>query len=394
MHGRRARAGAVRRGVLPAVVLAVVMAVCLGTLPWTAGGGGSGRYASGETGYARMSPWWWGGGGEDSATLVQRDRAAPREVREAIAARHGVTVEAVEGSTDPAVRAELDAVRPRFWLGSDLLGRSVLVRLLAGGAVSLAVGLGAAGIAVVIGVAYGAAAGYAGGRVDAVMMRVVDVLYGLPTVLLVVLLAVASDAAVDNYVNRNGARRAWVTAQAAEVGGAGDAKLAAHLEAEAAKLFPPRVLPVSRTAVDLGLLFAAIGGVGWLTMARVIRGQVLSLKGRPFVEAARAVGASPARIFARHLLPNLVGPIVVYATLMVPQAMLSESFLSFLGMGVKAPLPSWGTLCADGLPELNPYRSNWWLLVFPCVMLGGTLLMLNFVGEGLRERLDPKGKGR
>lgn len=352
------------RGVLPLGVVLVVVALCVGTLPWTAWSGREAGYAAGETAWARVGP-WWAPGREDSA--------------------------------ERAERAELGAARPRFWLGSDALGRSVLMRLLAGGAVSLTVGLGAAGIAVVIGVAYGATAGYVGGRVDAVMMRAVDVLYGLPTVLLVVLLAVASDAAVDNYVNRNGARRDWVAAQMKEAGGVGasvDAKLAGLLEAEAAKLFPPRALPVSRTAVDLGLLFAAIGGVGWLTMARVIRGQVLSLKGRPFVEAARAVGASPGRIFVKHLLPNLVGPIVVYATLMVPQAMLQESFLSFLGMGVKAPLPSWGTLCAEGLTELNPYKSNWWLLVFPCVMLGGTLLMLNFVGEAVRERLDPKGRGR
>jgi ABC-type dipeptide/oligopeptide/nickel transport system permease subunit len=220
------------------------------------------------------------------------------------------------------------------------------------------------------------------------MMRVVDVLYGLPTVLVVVLLAVASDAAVDRYVNRNGARREWVEARLV----AGSDRAA--IEAEAARVFPPRDLPVPRVVVDLSLLFVAIGGVGWLTMARVVRGQVLTLKARPFVEAARAAGASPARVLARHILPNLVGPVVVYGALMVPQAMLQESFLSFLGMGVKAPLPSWGTLCADGLAEVNPYRSHWWLLVFPGVMLGGTLLVMNFVGEAVRERVDPKGKGR
>ncbi len=129
-------------------------------------------------------------------------------------------------------------------------------------------------------------------------------------------------------------------------------------------------------------------------MSRVVRGQVLSLKSRPFVEAARAAGASPARIFVRHLLPNLVGPIVVYATLTVPQAILQESFLSFLGIGIKPPLPSWGNMASDGLSELNAYRSHWWLLVTPCAMLALTLLALNFLGEALREMLDPKGRAR
>ena len=138
------------------------------------------------------------------------------------------------------------------------------------------------------------------------------------------------------------------------------------------------------------MLLVAIGGVSWLTMARVVRGQVLSLKGQPFIEAARAMGVGWFGQFHRHLLPNLVGPIIVYATLMVPQAILQESFLSFLGIGVKPPLPSWGNLAAEGLPELNLYKSYWWLLAFPCLLLGSTLLALNFVGEMLRERFDPK----
>jgi oligopeptide transport system permease protein len=145
----------------------------------------------------------------------------------------------------------------------------------------------------------------------------------------------------------------------------------------------------------MATLLIAIGGVSWLTMARVIRGQVLSLKQQPFIEAARALGLSTPRIFFRHLLPNLVGPIIVYATLTVPQAILQESFLSFLGIGVKPPLPSWGNLAAEGLVELNPYQSNWWLLLFPCLLLAITLLSLNFLGEGLRDALDPKrSRGR
>jgi oligopeptide transport system permease protein len=148
-----------------------------------------------------------------------------------------------------------------------------------------------------------------------------------------------------------------------------------------------------RSVVDVVVLLVAIGGVSWLTMARVVRGQVLSLKSQPFMEAARAMGVGWFGQFRRHLLPNLVGPIIVYATLTVPQAILQESFLSFLGIGVKPPLPSWGNLAADGLSELNPVRSNWWLLAFPCVLLGMTLLALNVLGEGMREAFDPK-RGR
>lgn len=377
------------------MLLALIVVVCVGSLPWGVGGEGGGRYSSGETAYARMAPWWWGEGEVDEVTARQRDRGLSETERSEVAVNATMTLRDLETTEDPGVRADLRRRWPSFVLGSDVLGRSLAWRLLVGGAISLLVGLGASAVAVVIGVTYGAMAGYAGGRVDSVMMRVVDVMYGLPTVLLVVLLAVASDAAVDNYVNRNGERRAWVERHAEAAGVlASDGLAMAALEKRAAEEHAPRELPVARTAIDLTLLFAAIGGVSWLTMARVIRGQVISLKARPFVDAARAVGASPTRIFVKHLLPNLVGPIVVYATLMVPQAILQESFLSFLGMGVKPPLPSWGTLAADALPELNPYRSNWWLLVFPCGMLGVTLVSLNFVGEGLRERLDPKGRGR
>jgi oligopeptide transport system permease protein len=141
---------------------------------------------------------------------------------------------------------------------------------------------------------------------------------------------------------------------------------------------------------DVGILLAAIAGVSWLSMARVIRGQVLSLKSQPFMEAARALGVPWRRQFTRHLLPNLAGPIIVYATLTVPVAILQESFLSFLGIGIKPPLPSWGNLAAEGLRELNTFKSYWWLLLFPCLLLGTTLLALNFVGEGLREAIDPK----
>jgi len=139
------------------------------------------------------------------------------------------------------------------------------------------------------------------------------------------------------------------------------------------------------------VLFLAIGLVSWLTMARVVRGQVLSLRSQPFIEAARALGLPERRIFFKHLLPNLVGPITVYATLTIPQAILQESFLSFLGIGVNAPMATWGSLAADGLqPALNPIVSHWWLLLFPCLLLAITLLSLNFLGDGLRDLFDPK----
>jgi oligopeptide transport system permease protein len=145
--------------------------------------------------------------------------------------------------------------------------------------------------------------------------------------------------------------------------------------------------PIARQAIDLVILVVAIGGLSWLTVARVIRGQVLSLKARPFMESCTAIGMGRSRRFWMHLVPNLSGPIVVYAALAVPSAILSESFLSFLGLGVREPLPSWGNLAAAGLPELNPVVSRWWLLVFPCLLIALTLLSLNLVGDWVRDRL-------
>ncbi len=243
--------------------------------------------------------------------------------------------------------------------GSDGLGRSLLPRCLLGGAISLGIGLSSALIAVVIGVTVGSVAGYRGGRLDAVLMRSVDVLYGLPYVLLVVLINLALKPALTRGAN-------WV-------------------------------LPADQAAgaADVLTLLLAIGSVSWLTLSRVVRGQVLSLRGQPFVEAARACGAGPGHIMRRHLLPNLIGPIVVYTTLTVPMAILQESFLSFLGIGVQPPLPSWGNLAADGMEALSGLsyaggRSAWWLLVWPCLLLGLTLLSLNFLGDALRDQLDPR----
>ncbi len=234
--------------------------------------------------------------------------------------------------------------------GTSKLGQSLLGQCLTGGVISLMIGFAAAAISVVLGVTVGLVAGYRGGWLDAVLMRIVDILYALPYILMVILFKMALEPILDRKLNS--------------------------------------------MASNLTVLFLSIGLVSWLTMARVIRGQVLSLRTLPFIEAARAAGVPQWRIFVRHLLPNLVGPIVVYATLTVPQAILQESMLSFLGIGIQKPLPTWGSLASEGLSlALNPVQSRWWLLVFPCTLLAVTLLALNFVGDGLRDALDPKRDG-
>lgn len=235
-------------------------------------------------------------------------------------------------------------------MGTDRLGHGILARCLIGGTISLTIGVSAAAISVGLGVAIGLLAGFSGGWVDAVLMRTVDVLFGLPYILLVILLKIALEDPLKKHLFHG-----------------------------------------ASSAANLVVLFLAIGLVSWLEMSRVIRGQVLSLRSLPFIEAAHAAGLSRWRIFTRHLLPNLVGPIIVYATLTVPMAILQESFLSFLGVGVQPPLPTWGSLAADGLmPALNPIVSRWWLLLFPCTLLAVTLLSLNFLGDGLRDLFDPK----
>lgn len=235
-----------------------------------------------------------------------------------------------------------------LWFGTDQQARSLLGRCLLGGAISLGIGVAAAVISLVLGVSVGLLAGYRGGWIDSLLMRLVDILFGLPYILLVILFKIA-------------------------------------LERPFTELFH------SNQTANLIVLFLAIGLVSWLTMARVVRGQVLSLRSQPFIEACRAAGLPGRRIFTRHLLPNLIGPIIVYATLIIPQAILQESFLSFLGIGIQPPLPTWGSLASDGLmPALNPIYHRWWMLVIPCTLLGITLLSLNFVGDGLRDVFDPK----
>ncbi len=259
-----------------------------------------------------------------------------------VAAACFVTAATTEAGAGVSKAEEAAVGQPHPWspsrshpFGTDTNGRDLLRRTLAGGAISLVVGLAAAAVSVVIGTFYGAIAGQAGGATDRWMMRVVDTLYGLPYILLVILLLVYAQ------------QKFWV-------------------------------------------LFVAIGAVSWLTMGRIVRGQVLRLRQEEYVTAARALGAGPGRILVRHLLPNLVGPIIVCATLTVPAAILQESFLSFLGLGVSAPQASWGTLASDAVDAVNPVVNCWWLLFFPCLFLGLTLLCMNFVGDGLRDAFDPK----
>jgi oligopeptide transport system permease protein len=219
------------------------------------------------------------------------------------------------------------------WLGTDIFGRDVLTQIMYGGRISLAVGFIATAVALVIGVTWGAVAGYVGGRVDAVMMRLVDILYALPFMIFIVLLMV---------------------------------------------VFGRNIL----------LLFLAIGAVEWLTMARIMRSQVQSLRQQEFVEAAVSVGLSPAAIIRKHVVPNALGPIIVYTTLTIPSVMLLEAFLSFLGLGIQPPATSWGLLISYGAETMEEYP---WLLIFPGCALTLTLFSLNFLGDGLRDALDVRG---
>lgn len=260
-----------------------------------------------------------------------------------------VPLSAFVGDETPSAMTRF-AYRLTSWFGHDDLGRSLFYRVCPGLLVSLGIGLSAAAIAGVVGALWGATAGIVGGRLDRVMMRVVDVLYGLPYILMVILLKIALTEPLS------------------------------------------RLFGGPTVTADLAVLLFAIGGVSWLTMARVVRGQVLALKAEPYVEAARATGASTFYILRRHMLPNLIGPILTYTTLVVPQAILQESFLSFLGIGVQAPTPSLGRLASDGIEAVNTFVGFWWLIVFPCAALVLALVSLNFIGDALRDAFDPKSK--
>lgn len=224
-----------------------------------------------------------------------------------------------------------------YWMGTDPNGRDLMVRTFMGGRVSFAVGLLATGVSLLIGVAYGATSGFMGRKVDSAMMRFVDVLYGLPHMFMVII--------VMAYMGRN-----------------------------------------------FIVVFMVLGCFSWMTMSRIVRGQVLSLKEKEYVEAARALGVPTPSIIIRHMIPNILGPVIVYTTLTVPSVMLQEAFLSFLGLGIGEPHTSWGLLISDGAGALNPLRVYWWLVVFPGLMLAITLFCLNAVGDGLRDAFDVQQK--
>jgi oligopeptide transport system permease protein len=242
------------------------------------------------------------------------------------------------GYADQQLEKQRQAPSAEHWFGTDGLGRDLLARCLVGGRVSLAVGLVGTLVSVIIGVAYGAIAGYKGGRTDNLMMRCVDVLYGLPYILFVVLIMAMMGRDIS---------------------------------------------PTQRIIA----MFIALGAVQWLTMARIVRGEVVALRERAFVEAARAAGARHGRILFRHIVPNLAGVVIVYTSLTVPQIMLQEAFLSFLGLGVQQPLPSWGSLIRDGAEVIG---DTWWLVVLPGGMFTTVLFALNFIGDGLRDAFDPQ----
>ncbi len=249
--------------------------------------------------------------------------------------------------------AQFEAPTSNHWFGTDVHGRDLLTRIFYGARISLVVGAVGALVSLIIGVAWGAIAGYVGGKTDNLMMRAVDILYALPSIIFVIVLKSTFEKQLAGWLSKT------FSVQTA-------------------------------TYASMVFLFIGLGAVSWLTMARIVRGQVLSLRGRNFVEASRTLGASHARILWKHILPNIYGIIIVYLTLTVPAIILYESFLSYLGLGIQPPQASWGSLIAEAVQEINPIRVYWWLLVFPGTMLVATLLALNFLGDGLRDAFDPR----
>lgn len=249
--------------------------------------------------------------------------------------------------------AQFSAPNATYWWGTDIHGRDVMTRVFAGTRLSLLVGAVGAGVSLVIGVLWGMVAGYAGGRLDGALMRLVDVLYSMPSIVFVIVLITTLEDHLKGVLNR--------------------------------------LSPQAGGLARMLFLFVGLGAVSWLTMARIVRGQVLSLRTRPFVMASRSLGASHARILLHHILPNVAGVVIVYLTLTVPSIVLYESFLSYLGLGIQPPQASLGTLIAEGAAQINPIRTYWWLIAFPGGVLASALLALNLLGDGLRDALDPRG---
>jgi oligopeptide transport system permease protein len=258
-------------------------------------------------------------------------------------------------SYSPTAVSDLQTIPPsaQNWFGTDVHGRDLLTRIFYGARISLLVGAVGAAVSLVIGVLWGALAGYLGGRWDSFLMRIVDILYSMPSIVFVIVLITTLETLFKNW-------------------------LAAHFSPEAANL------------ARLLFLFFGLGAVSWLTMARIVRGQVLALRNRAFIDASRSLGASHTRIIFRHILPNVYGVIIVYLTLTIPGVILYESFLSYLGLGIQAPQASLGSLLAEGAAQINPIRIYWWMIVFPGAMLTSMLLALNFTGDGLRDAFDPR----
>lgn len=255
----------------------------------------------------------------------------------ALACAFGPIIAGWFGLDATSIDTRLGATPPSsaHWFGTDVLGRDMLVRVMMGGRIAIIVAITATAVALVIGVTYGAIAGYIGERTDYVMMRFVDVLYGFPTIVFIIVM---------------------------------------------------QATLLAKQRDNLIVLYILIGGISWLTMARIVRGQVMSLRHREFVDAARVLGASPGRIVFRHIVPNVLGPVIVYATLSIPFMMLTEAFLSFIGLGVQAPKASWGTLVTEGSSQIVVYP---WLLYGPGLVMSVTIFALNFFGDGLRDALDP-----